>query len=158
MKHILDAVANGRLFEIGNACKDEALLILAQRLGCNPKVMQGRDLVTEIELREREFNTGIGLGVAVPHLRASCEDGPVYCVLGWSAQGIDYGALDGVPVHLIAMYYIPDAQKNAYLKEIAALIKVFMQDGVACRLAKILDLETMRSFLGELGGASTDRS
>jgi PTS system nitrogen regulatory IIA component len=43
--------------------------------------------------------------------------------VGWSPAGIDYGAPDNEPVHLLVMYFVPDTQKNAYLKEISSLAK-----------------------------------
>ncbi|MDR2513452.1 MAG: PTS sugar transporter subunit IIA [Puniceicoccales bacterium] len=151
MRQFFEAVANGRLFELGSTCKEEALCSLAQRLRDNLEVAHEADFVAEIRRREQEFNTGIGCGVAVPHLRALCEDGPVYCVLGWSGAGIDYGAPDGEPVHLIVMYYIPDAQRNAYLREIAALVKLLMKRDVAGCLVQVRDLGAMHAFLMGLG-------
>ena len=129
MRSILTALQEGRLFELPETGKDRALEFLARILDANPDVEVGTDAIEEITKREEEYNTGIGLGMGVPHVRAKREDGELYCAIGWSPQGIEYGAQDGEPVHLVFMYYIPGAQKNVYLKEISILVKAIKNSG-----------------------------
>lgn len=129
MRSILTALQEGRLFELPEAGKDRALEFLARVLDANPDIVVGTDAVEEIKQRERECNTGIGLGVGVPHIRTKREDGELFCAIGWSPQGIDYGSTDNKPVHLVFMYYIPGAQKNLYLKEISSLVKAIRNTG-----------------------------
>src|SRR4051812_21709520 len=116
MRSILTALQEGRLFELPEAGKGRALEFLARILDANPDIAMGTDAIEEIQRREQEYNTGVGFGVAVPHIRVRREEGELFCAIGWSAAGIDYGAGDGEPVHLVFMYYIPGAQKNVYLK------------------------------------------
>ena len=129
MRSILTALQEGRLFELPEAGKDRALEFLARILDANPDIEVGTDTIEEIQLREQECNTGIGMGVGVPHVRARREEGELFCAIGWSSQGIDYDAADGKPVHLVVMYYIPGAQKNVYLKEISSLVKAIRKSG-----------------------------
>jgi len=129
MRSILTALQEGRLFELPEAGKDRALEFLARVLDANPDIVVGTDAVEEIKQREQACNTGIGLGVGIPHVRAKREDGELFCAIGWSAQGIEYGSPDGVPVRLVFMYYIPGAQKNIYLKEISTLVKAIKSTG-----------------------------
>src|ERR1017187_3561989 len=103
MLSILTALQEGRLFELPEAAGKERGLAGGE----------------EVLRREQEGNTAIGLGVAVPHVRGRREEGELFCAIGWSSQGVDYQAADGMPVHLVVMYYIPGAQKNVYLKEIS---------------------------------------
>src|SRR3954466_8034112 len=111
MRSILTALQEGRLFELPEAGKSRALEFLARILDANPDIEVGTDAIEEIQQREKEYNTGIGYGVAVPHVRARREEGELFSAIGWSAGGIDYGAPDAQPVHLVFMYYIPGAQK-----------------------------------------------
>jgi len=148
MRSILTALQDGRLFELPEgASKDRVLAFLARILDANPKIEAGADAVEEIKLREQECNTGIGLGVAVPHMRARQEEGELFCAIGWSQQGIDYGSADGMPVHLAVMYYIPGAQKNVYLKEISTLVKAIRKSGGIEPIAKAPDLNAVRNLL-----------
>ena len=148
MRSILTALQDGRLFELPEgASKDRVLAFLARILDANPKIEAGADAVEEIKLREQECNTGIGLGVAVPHMRARQEEGELFCAIGWSSQGIEYGSADGMPVHLAVMYYIPGAQKNVYLKEISTLVKAIRKSGGIEPIAKAPDLGAVRNLL-----------
>jgi hypothetical protein len=67
--------------------------------------------------------------------------------VGWSPKGIDYGAPDGEPVHLLVMYFVPDVQKNAYLKEISSLAKAIMTQPALQDLKSMEDLAEVRHHL-----------
>jgi mannitol/fructose-specific phosphotransferase system IIA component (Ntr-type) len=147
MLSILAALQDGRLFELPEAGKDRALEFLARIIDANPDIEVGTDTIEEIQKRELECNTGIGMGVGVPHIRARREEGDLFCAIGWSAQGIDYGSPDGEHVHLVVMYYIPGAQKNVYLKEISTLVKAMRKSGGIEPIAHAADLNAVRNLL-----------
>jgi mannitol/fructose-specific phosphotransferase system IIA component (Ntr-type) len=147
MRSILTALQEGRLFELPDAGKARALEFLARILDANPDIEVGTDALEEIQKRELECNTGIGMGVGVPHIRARREEGDLFCAIGWSAKGIDYGAADAKPVHLVVMYYIPGAQKNVYLKEVSTLVKAIKKSGGVDPFAKAAELNDVRNLL-----------
>ncbi len=147
MRSILTALQESRLFELPETGKARALEVLARILDANPDIEVGTDTIEEVQKRELECNTGIGMGVGVPHIRARREEGDLFCAVGWSAQGIDYGAPDGKPVHLVVMYYIPGAQKNVYLKEISTLVKAMRKSGGIEPIAHATDLNDVRNLL-----------
>ena len=67
------------------------------------------DVVRALVRREELGSTGIGNGIAVPHAKRVDVD-CVIGVLGRSREGVDFGALDGLPVHLFFMIVSsPDA-------------------------------------------------
>jgi len=147
MRSILTALQEGRLFELPETGKDRALEFLARILDANPDIEVGTDTIEEIKQRELECNTGIGMGVGVPHIRAHREEGDLFCAVGWSPQGIDYGSPDGEHVHLVVMYYIPGAQKNVYLKEISTLVKAMRKSGGIEPIAHAGELNDVRNLL-----------
>ncbi len=147
MRSILTALQEGRLFELPESGKARALEFLARILDANPDIEMGTDTIEEIKQREQECNTGIGLGVGVPHVRAHREEGELFCAIGWSSSGIDYGSSDGLPVHLVVMYYIPGAQKNVYLKEVSILVKAIRRTGGIEPIARAPDLNAVRNRL-----------
>jgi mannitol/fructose-specific phosphotransferase system IIA component (Ntr-type) len=161
MRSILNALQDGRLFELPAVDKEKALEFLARILDANPDIEVGTDAIEEIQIREREYNTGIGLGVGCPHVRARREEGELFCAIGWAPAGIDYGASDGEPVHLVFMYYIPGAQKNVYLKEVSGLVKAIRKSGGIKAIAHATDLIVVRNLLldwvsGVLGDAGPE--
>lgn len=147
MRSILTALQEGRLFELPECNKAKALEFLARILDANPDIEVGTDTIEEIKHREQECNTGIGMGVGVPHVRARREEGELFCAIGWCAQGIDYGSSDNKGVHLVVMYYIPGAQKNVYLKEISSLVKAIRKAGGMEQIAHAADLNEVRNLL-----------
>jgi|CZKI01.1.fsa_nt_gi mannitol/fructose-specific phosphotransferase system IIA component (Ntr-type) len=148
MRSILTALQEGRLFELPEgASKERVLGFLARILDANPSIEAGMDAVDEITRREKECNTGIGLGVAVPHVRGLREEGELFCAIGWSSQGVAWDASDGTPVHLVVMYYIPGAQKNVYLKEVSSLVKAIRKSGSIEPIARAPDLNAVRNLL-----------
>lgn len=147
MRSILTALQEGRLFELPEAGKARALEFLARILDANPDIEVGSDSIEEVQKREQECNTGIGMGVAVPHVRARREEGELFCAIGWSSQGIAYDASDGKDVHLVVMYYIPGAQKNVYLKEVSGLVKAIRKTGGVEPIAHAPDLNAVRNLL-----------
>jgi len=147
MRSILTALQEGRLFELPEAGKARALEFLARILDANPDIEVGTDTIEEIQKREEECNTGIGMGVGVPHVRARREEGELFSAIGWSSQGVDYGAADEKRVHLVVMYYIPGAQKNVYLKEVSSLVKAIRKSGGMDPIAHAPDLNAVRNLL-----------
>lgn len=148
MRSILTALQEGRLFELPEgAGKERVLAFLARILDANPNIESGLDAGEEVARREKECNTGIGLGVAVPHIRGRREEGELFCAIGWSSPGIDYGSMDSRPVHLVVMYYIPGAQKNVYLKEVSTLVKAIHKSGGIEPIAHATDLNAVRNLL-----------
>lgn len=123
MKSLLNALHDGRLIELPDNDKSMALEYLAAIIEAIPDIDFGDEGVAERVLaREKSYNTGIGKGWACPHARFA-GDGEVVCAIGWSPEGIDYGSPDGIPVRFLVMYFVPETQKNAYLKEISSLAK-----------------------------------
>ena len=78
--------------------------------------------------------------------------------VGWSPAGIDYGAPDGNRVHLVVMYYIPESQKNVYLKEISSLAGAVRREGGIQPIADAHDIATVRERLLDWVTAAIDAS
>ena len=86
------------------------------------------DLAREVYRRERLMSTGIGRGIAVPHVRlTSVED--IVMAAGVSKRDIvDYESLDGRPVRIILMVAANRGQHAEYLKTLASLCALLRED------------------------------
>lgn len=146
MKSIIHALQEGRLIELPAGDKDKCLEYLALMIEAIPDIQTDMDIVQGVKEREAQSNTAIGRGVACPHVRVR-QEGELFCAVGWSPQGVDYGAPDKEKVHLIVMYYIPEAQKGAYLKEVSALAQALSSTDEIKALTHITDLSSLRSKL-----------
>jgi mannitol/fructose-specific phosphotransferase system IIA component (Ntr-type) len=146
MKSLLNALQDGRLIELPDNNKNKSLEYLATLIEAIPDVGVEGGITESVMAREAAHNTGIGKGWACPHGR-SMRDGELLCAVGWSPKGIDYGAPDGAPVHLVVMYFVPDPQKNAYLKEISSLAKAIQTLPGLQQLTAMEDLNEVRHTL-----------
>ena len=100
MKSLLSALREGRLVELPDSDKGKSLEYLANLIEAVPDLPSVAELYEAMMAREQAMNTGIGMGVACPHVRAA-GSGELVCAVGWSPPGIDYGAADGKKVHLV---------------------------------------------------------
>jgi mannitol/fructose-specific phosphotransferase system IIA component (Ntr-type) len=146
MKCILDALHDGRLIELPDNQKNRTLEYLATLIEAIPDLGVEGGITEKVLAREAAHNTGIGKGWACPHARTAMHADMV-CSLGWSPAGIDYGAPDGQPVHMVVMYFVPESQKNSYLKEISSLARAIMTQPELQDLKSMEDLNDVRHKL-----------
>ena len=155
MNTLLNALQEGRLLELPDNTKGDALQFLAHIIEAIPSIPPGIDVVGLVEKREASVNTALGKGWAVPHARVPGE-GELICVVGWSPTGIDYGAPDGIPVSIIVMFLVPDDQRNHYLREVSVLARALTSYPEAERLRSATELNDVREILLDLISAATE--
>jgi len=146
MKSVLNALQEGRLIELPDNDKNSALEYLAALIEAVPDIGVEGGITESVLAREQVHNTGIGKGWACPHARTP-RDGEVVCSVGWNPAGIEYGSADNQPVHILVMYFIPETQKNAYLKEISFLAKAIQTQPALQDLKYLSDLGEVRHRL-----------
>jgi mannitol/fructose-specific phosphotransferase system IIA component (Ntr-type) len=96
-----------------------------------------REIVLE---RERSMSTGIGHGVAIPHGTIPDLEG-IVGVLGRSAQGIEFGAIDGEPVHLVVLVLIGESAHRQHIRTLAIV-------------SRLMNSAALRDHLLRAGGAA----
>lgn len=149
MDSLLDAIQEGRLIELPDNDKHDSLQFLAHIIEAIPSVPNDTDVAGLVLTRETNVVTALGRGFACPHARVSYDEDLVVSI-GWSPTGIDYGAPDNKPIHIIVMYLVPDNQRNHYLKEVSLLAKALQNSSNFEELRKADDLNTVRNYLLDL--------
>jgi nitrogen PTS system EIIA component len=149
MNTLLDALQEGRLFELPDNEKADALQFLAHVIEAFPEVPAGTDVVGQVMKREQATNTALGRGWACPHARVPFDE-DLMCVIGWSPAGIDYGAPDGKPVAIVVMYLVPENQRNHYLREISMLAKALETYPGLEKMREVKNLNDIRNYLLDL--------
>jgi len=100
------------------ATKQDALDLLIEALCRNP-VITDRDAFSKaVYERESVQSTGIGGGVAVPHVRIAEVTSPTIA-LGIAPDGVDFSALDNRPVQIIVLFATPKDAEKTYLSMLA---------------------------------------
>ena len=155
MDTLLDALQEGRLIELPDTDKFHSLQLLAHIIEAIPSVPNGTDVAGLVLEREKSIVTALGKSFACPHARVPYDE-DLICSVGWSPQGIEYGASDNIPVHIIIMYLVPQNQRNHYLKEISILAKALQANNDVEFLHNAKDLNEIRNYLLDLVTNSKD--
>ena len=77
-------------------------------------------LADELAKRERVGTTGIGKGLALPHMRTRLVDGFLGAI-GVAPLGVDFASLDGRPAHLIVLLLTPFERRREHLEVMSRL-------------------------------------
>lgn len=105
----------------------EALKRLIDLLDFHEKLIDKEAFFHAILEREKIVSTGIGIGVAIPHAKLTGYDDFFIAIGIQKKEGIQWNALDGLPVRIIFMIGGPENQQTRYLK-ILSLITTAIKD------------------------------
>jgi len=107
--------------ELGNHLKEAVIKELVQLLA-DAKKLNGEveRYVEEVMGREKISSTGIGKGIAIPHVLVA-EVSEIMMAVGRSVKGVPFNSVDGKPAHLIFLIIGPQGQNNEYLKILSKL-------------------------------------
>jgi mannitol/fructose-specific phosphotransferase system IIA component (Ntr-type) len=92
-----------------------------------------KNIIKAIIKRENEASTGLGRGVAIPHVKHKAVS-EIVATVGLSDEGIDFFALDKLPVHSVILMVSPLDEPDKHLQ---AMENIF----------KHLQVEKFRKFL-----------
>ena len=103
------------------------------------------ELFDAVMAREKKMSTGIGNGIAIPHVFYGGITG-MDGALGVIKQGIDYGALDDKPVHVIFLLVI-NRQAEEYHLRILNLISKLTESGEIALIRTAKSVEEIHAIL-----------
>ena len=92
--------------------------------------------------RERQFPTGIGYGVAVPHGKTPVLSG-LGVVAGTAAEPVPYETIDGQPVRLFFLLAGPESFAGTHVKALSRISRLVRREGLRARL---LEARTPEEF------------
>jgi len=97
--------------------RDGVIAELVSSLGKAGKLGKGKckEIARAVIKRENEASTGMGKGVAVPHVKHKAVK-DVVAVIGLSSAGIDFSALDKQPVYSVILLISPADEPDKHLQ------------------------------------------
>ena len=143
----------GRVVFLDSRTKEDALTVLVDVLAQAPQVHDRDELLGQVFRREELMSTGIGLGVAVPHVRLNSVDDLVMAVGVCREPLTDYESLDGEPVRIICMIAAKTDQHAKHIKALSAVSKRLKDEKVR---KAILDAESPADVYALLMGTETE--
>ncbi len=122
--------------------RDDVITQLVSSLDKAGKLEKGkcREITREVIKRENEASTGLGKGVAVPHIKHKAVKS-VIASIGQSSTGIDFFALDKQPVYSVILLISPADDPDEHLQAMESIFKHLQQERFRkflrqCRSAK----------------------
>ncbi len=131
--------------------KDTAIRELADLLALTGKVTDVDELVATALRREAQGTTGLSEEIAIPHAKTDAVSAPV---VGFarSAEGVEWGSLDGTKAKLVFMIAVPEAAAgDEHLRILALLSRKLMDAGFRERLTAAADEDAVMRVLSEIG-------
>jgi len=122
--------------EMAAVTKREAIRELVQILvacGRIPSEQSGA-VLRALMKREERGSTGIGRGIAVPHLLHAAAAKSVGS-LGRSSRGVAFHSLDGEPAHLLFLIASPESARDDHVKALQK-VSLLARDADMCRFLK----------------------
>lgn len=98
-----------------------SLLETGGRIGNRTKLLN--DFIN----REKKATTGIGSGIAIPHIR-SLQSKEFMMAFARSTEGYDFESMDGKPTHLFFVMAAPPYDDDLYLRVFKSLMEMLQYE------------------------------
>lgn len=120
--HPANMISVDRIIDVKSTKKTDVLEEMIEVLATSPLVGNKGELRDKIFERERTLSTGVGVGMAIPHVKIpSIKD--FVAAVGRCKSGLDFESLDGAPTHIIVMIGCNNGQAGDFLKVLAHFVK-----------------------------------
>ncbi|MBC8471243.1 MAG: PTS sugar transporter subunit IIA [Planctomycetes bacterium] len=104
--------------------------------------------------RENEASTGMGKGVAVPHVKHKAVKGVVVAI-GQSGAGIDFSALDKQPVYSVILLISPANEPDKHLQAMENIFRNLQYEKFRRFLRQCRSAEQIEDLLREADEGSS---
>lgn len=118
---IKDHLNPGSILDLPPVTKEEALDRLIEKLCHSESLINCHQIKQFLFARESLMSTGIGYGIAIPHVRLPKID-QFYVAVGRCKAGISYESIDDQPVRLIFLILAPEHRHNEYIRLLSRLM------------------------------------
>ncbi len=125
--------------------RDGAVVELVSSLDKAGRLGNGKcqEITREVIKREKEASTGLGKGVAVPHVKHKAVK-DLIAAIGQSSTGINFFALDKQPVYSVILLISPADEPDKHLQAMESIFKHLQQERFRkflrqCRTTKQLE-------------------
>lgn len=125
--------------------KKQLLQELANRAG-RLTGLQSREIFNALLQRERLGSTGLGRGIAVPHIKIAGAKG-ITCLFARLEKPVAFESNDGEPVDLVFFLMAPDHAGGDHLKALARISRLVRDPVAVERLHAAKDLDALQRIL-----------
>lgn len=126
-----------------------AIRLLAAKVAQVASRSDAEEIARRALAREQEFGTGLGHGVAIPHVRLEQLREPVLAY-GYSPAGLDWNAPDAAPVHHVFFLASAAGTEDIHVQILAQIARTFAPAEARCRLAEAADDRARAEILKQI--------
>jgi len=136
--------------ELKSDYRDGVIAELVTALDKAGKLGRGNreDVIKAVVKREKEASTGMGKGVALPHVKHHAVK-DVVAAVGQSSMGIDFVALDKQPVYSVILLISPADSPDRHLQAMESIFKHLQKEKFRKFLRQSQNAEQIEDLLRE---------
>lgn len=135
------------VLDLQGSTRDEVIEELVDCLDTAGVLRNREDFLQAVLERERQYTTGIGSGVAIPHGKSASVIAP-RVAFGRKLTGIDWNSMDGEKVKLVFLIAVPEEQAGTeHLKILQALARKLVDDSFRAQLVNARTREEVISVM-----------
>ncbi|MGI9522742.1 MAG: PTS sugar transporter subunit IIA [Hyphomicrobiaceae bacterium] len=108
--------------------------------------LQQREIFDTLLQRERLGSTGLGRGIAIPHVKFKALS-EIVCIFARLAEPIDFESLDDEPVDLVFLLLAPEHASGDHLKALARISRLLREPDVSSQLRACKDRASILQVL-----------
>jgi mannitol/fructose-specific phosphotransferase system IIA component (Ntr-type) len=105
-------------------------------------------IIKEVIKREKEASTGMGKGIAVPHVKHKAAK-DVVAAIGLSSNGVDFSSLDKKPVYSVILLISPTDNPDKHLQAMEHVFKHLQKEKFRKFLRQSRTAEQIEGLLRE---------
>lgn len=129
--------------------RGEVLKQMVDRLFQEGKLKDKELFLRAIVEREKIVSTGIGMGVAIPHAKLSEYD-DFFIAIAILKRGVDWEALDDVPVRIVFMIGGPDDKQTEYLQILSSITSAIKDETMRKKMLTLTSPDDIMKLFKEL--------
>ena len=107
-----------------------------------------KDVTKAVTKRENEASTGMGKGVAVPHVKHSTVK-KVVAAIGHNSTGIDFASLDEQPVYSVILLISPLDNPDKHLQAMESIFRHLQKERFRKFLRQCREPDALQDLLRE---------
>ncbi len=108
--------------------------------------LDAREIFNTLLQRERLGSTGLGRGIAIPHVKLNALQ-EIVCLFARLEVPIEYESHDGQPVDLVFMLLAPEDASGDHLKALARISRLVREPSILDDLRSAADAAALHSAL-----------
>lgn len=108
-------------------CKEEVIGQIVEVFDRSGEIRNSARFKKDIIYREKQVSTGIGKGIALPHIR-SLQARTLVAIFARSTEGVEYLSLDGKPSHIFFGLAAPPYDDKVFLEGFAWVVRSFKDE------------------------------